>query len=163
MGYKGLLYHGNRGQKSTGSSLYKVDGEDLTINPRQRGCFLAASSLWVTVDEYFRALCHANINSLCFNMRPHCTGTCPNTNSMKLGVGSCMLCLPGLCTELPTEPPSNSPVQKQRTYSSLHLALCLAVTVQDLASNGLHQLPTFHLEMEQANITQPADKAKKKL
>lgn len=158
MGYKGLFCHGNREQKGTGSSLYKVDGEDLTINPRQSGCFLATSSFWVKVDEYFRALCHTNINSLWFNMRPHGAGTCPNTSSMKLGAASCihMLCSPHRA-------PFYSTVQKQCTYSPLYLALCLAVVVQDLASNGLHQLLTSHLEMEQANITQPADKGKKKL
>lgn len=59
--------------------MYRVDDEDLTTNPRQTGCSLAASSFWVMVDEYLRALCHTNINSLSFNVRPHGIGTSPNT------------------------------------------------------------------------------------
>jgi len=37
MGYKRLVCPGKQRMKLAGSSMYRVDGEDLTINPRQTG------------------------------------------------------------------------------------------------------------------------------
>lgn len=54
MGYGGLFYPGKQRMKSAGSSLYRVDGEDLTVNPRQTGwktgCATATSPFWMAMD-----------------------------------------------------------------------------------------------------------------
>lgn len=109
------------------------------------GCSLVTSPFWMMVHKYLTALCHTNINSLCFNMCRYL----PKHSSTKLGAGPCihMLCLTGICS--PHRAPLYSTVQKQCAYTTLHLVPCFAVTVtlQDLAGNDvLHQLPTSHLK-----------------